>query len=95
MKDLNGAIVDTMYYGPFTYSIDTSLMIDEEDITCPEIQTLESFSYSVTHLFELWYLYTIGIVAAASFKGFQYIRDFIRNQKGKFNFHGVRAERNM
>lgn len=95
MKDYNAAIVGTMLYGEFTYSIDTSLMLDEEDITCPNIQTVESFSYSISHLFELWYIYSLGILVSSSVKGYQNIRDFVKTQKGKFIFSGVRAERNM
>lgn len=89
----NIAIIDTLIYGPYVYSIDTSDFVDPETIKCSDPDTIESFAYSFYHFYELWFIYFGTLVVATTAKLLGKIKDFFKKKKGFFVFYGVRCYR--
>lgn len=95
MVSINAGLYDTMEYRDFQYSIDPLDIIEPEDIICPHPQSIETFSYSISHLYELWYIYLAGCSLAFLVRGFQIVNEHRRKKYRKFIYSGIKADRNM
>ena len=92
-QSVNAGILDTIEYDGFQYSVPISSYLSDGDIVCENPKAIENFTYSFHHLYELWYIYGIGVFLALMVHIYIIYTNYTKKKKGKFVLQGVRSHR--
>lgn len=85
--------MDTIEYSGFQYSVSTDTYLSDGDIQCHDPKSVESFTYTFMHFYELWFIYGAGLLLSFMVNIYNIYTKYTQKKKGKFVLQGVRAHR--